>query len=69
MGGTYLPGELKVIGGSIPSGNIGKVKGAESLFNEHEMILAKESSTEPKPAIFRFLIGHALLHGCCYVSG
>jgi hypothetical protein len=46
MGGTYLPGELKVIGGSIPSGNIGKVKGAESRFNEHEMVLAKESSTE-----------------------
>lgn len=39
MGGTYLPGELKVIGGSIPSGNIGKVKDAESLFNEHEMVL------------------------------
>jgi hypothetical protein len=46
MGGTYLPGKLKVIGGTIPSGNIGKVKGAESLFNEYQMVLAKESSIE-----------------------
>jgi hypothetical protein len=34
MGGTYHPGELKVIGDFMPSGNTGKVKGAESLFSK-----------------------------------
>lgn len=42
MGGTYLLGELKVIGGSILSGNIGKVKGAESSLNKYEMFLGME---------------------------